>query len=77
MIKISSDNWEFGNGTTRRLSYKEAAIIQTFPKDVDFCGDLTSKYKQIGNAVPVKLAEVVAERIYNLLELGNIEDAKK
>ncbi len=77
MIKMSADNWTFGNGQTRRLSYKEAAAIQTFPNNMTFCGDLTSKYKQIGNAVPVKLAEVVAERIYNLLECWDIENGKK
>lgn len=68
MIKISPDNWKFGtNGKTRRLSYKEAAAIQTFPKSLTFHGDLTSKYKQIGNAVPVKLAEVVAKEIYKII----------
>lgn len=68
MIKMGSDEWKFGNGKTRRLSYKEAAVIQTFPYDMVFCGDLTSKYKQIGNAVPVKLAEEIAKSIYRLLE---------
>lgn len=68
MIKINADNWEFGQGDTRRLSYKEAAVIQTFPQNMVFCGDLVSKYKQIGNAVPVKLAEVVAESIINILD---------
>lgn len=67
MVKEDADNWHFGIGETRRLSYKEAAAIQTFPPDMVFCGDLTSKYKQIGNAVPVKLAEVVGKEIYNLL----------
>lgn len=68
MIKLGPDNWQFGNdGETRRLSYKEAAAIQTFPKNMIFHGDLTSKYKQIGNAVPVKLAEVVAEEIYKTI----------
>lgn len=68
MVKIGTDNWQFGeNGITRRLSYKEAAAIQTFPKNLIFHGDLTSKYKQIGNAVPVKLAEAVAEEIYKII----------
>ncbi|MBR5222306.1 MAG: DNA cytosine methyltransferase [Clostridia bacterium] len=69
MIKVDKDLWKFGeNGTTRRLSWREAAVIQTFPADVEFCGDLTSKYKQIGNAVPVKLAEFVANYIRPYLE---------
>ena len=68
MIKEGKDLWRFGEpGITRRLSWREAAAIQTFPKDMDFVGDLTSIYKQIGNAVPVKLAEFVAGCIRNIL----------
>lgn len=68
MKKISKDLWEFGeSGVTRRLSWREAAAIQTFPKWIDFYGDLTSKYKQIGNAVPVKLAECVANQLKEIL----------
>ena len=68
MIKHGKDEWSFGEGETRRLSYKEAALIQTFPSDMKFAGNLTSKYKQIGNAVPVKLAEFVARAVRSILE---------
>ena len=68
MIKLDKDKWIFGDGYTRRLSYKEAALIQTFPDNIKFAGDLTSKYKQIGNAVPVKLAEHVANSVRPILE---------
>lgn len=67
MRKIDKDLWEFGEGRTRRFSWQEAAAIQTFPNGMQFAGDLTSKYKQIGNAVPVKLAEVVASELYKCL----------
>lgn len=68
MVKLDRDLWRFGKeGETRRLSWKEAAAIQTFPKDLVFQGDLTSIYKQIGNAVPVKLAEIIATHLYGLL----------
>ena len=74
MIKLGADEWIFGEGaSTRRLSYKEAAAIQTFPEGMEFCGDLTSKYKQIGNAVPVKLAETVAKEIYKIVDKCYIE----
>lgn len=73
MVKIDKDEWHFGNGITRRFSYKEAAAIQTFPKNIEFYGDLTSKYKQIGNAVPVKLAEYVAMQIYAILSIKESE----
>lgn len=66
MIKIGPDKWKFGStGKTRRLSYKEAAAIQTFPKSLVFHGDLTSKYKQIGNAVPENLPKQLLEKSIN------------
>lgn len=69
MEKVNKDLWQFGGaGSTRRLSWREAAAIQTFPRDLEFAGDLTSKYKQIGNAVPVKLAEFVANSLRPILE---------
>lgn len=68
MVKIDKDLWEFGKGgVTRRLSWREAAAVQTFPPDIEFYGNLVSKYKQIGNAVPVKLAEVIATHLYGML----------
>lgn len=63
MIKIGRDEWTFGEGETRRFSWREAAAIQTFPEDLEFVGDLTSKYMQIGNAVPVKLAKYIASYV--------------
>lgn len=44
----------------RRLSVRESAIMQTFPLDFEFYGSLSSMYRQVGNAVPVKLAEKIA-----------------
>jgi len=67
MKKIGKDLWEFGKGTTRRFSWQEVAAIQTFPPGMEFAGDLISKYKQIGNAVPVKLAEAFASSLYKTL----------
>jgi DNA (cytosine-5)-methyltransferase 1 len=44
----------------RRLSVRESAIMQTFPLDFEFYGSLSSMYRQVGNAVPVKLAKKIA-----------------
>lgn len=66
MVFKDVDKFEFV-GFNRRLSYREAAAIQTFPPNMEFCGDLESKYKQIGNAVPVKLAEAIAVEVYKIL----------
>ena len=71
MEKVGEDKWKFGdNGITRRFSWQEAAVIQTFPRNMQFVGNLTSKYRQIGNAVPVKLAEVVAKELKTLLDIN-------
>lgn len=68
MNKLGPDHWEFGKGSTRRLSWREAAAIQTFPSTVEFQGNLTSIYQQIGNAVPVNLARAVATQLKHLLD---------
>ncbi|WP_370570289.1 DNA cytosine methyltransferase [Sphaerochaeta sp. S2] len=48
---------------SRGLSPREAARIQTFPDDYVFYGASNNWYKQIGNAVPVKLAESLGRAI--------------
>lgn len=52
---------------SRGLSPREAARIQTFPDDFIFYGAQNSWYAQIGNAVPVKLAEAIGNAIYSFL----------
>lgn len=44
----------------RPLSHAEAALLQTFPLDHQWCGAKVSIARQIGNAVPVKLAKELA-----------------
>lgn len=72
MEYVDVDQFKFIGTYNRRLSYKEAAAIQTFPKGMVFCGDLDSKYMQIGNAVPVKLAEAIAGEVNNILTTDNL-----
>ena len=56
---ISLSNGRYGHPTQdRAISLLEAALLQTFPEDYIFEGSMVSKARQIGNAVPVKLAEV-------------------
>jgi DNA (cytosine-5)-methyltransferase 1 len=52
----------------RRLTLKEAALIQSFPDGYMFKGPQSSIYSQIGNAVPCMLAEAVASAVADSLE---------
>lgn len=54
----------------RRITIKEAAKIQTFPDDYNFCGNKGAVYTQIGNAVPCKLAEAVAKSVVSYLDIA-------
>lgn len=52
----------------RSLTVREAARIQTFPDDVVFYGSRQDQCIQVGNAVPVLLAEVLAKHIGGILD---------
>ena len=48
----------------RRLSVRECARIQTFPDTFEFhYSSVVAGYKMIGNAVPVRMGKVLAEKI--------------
>ena len=52
----------------RRLSVRECARIQGFPDDFEFIYDkLDDGYKMIGNAVPIELSRIVANKIHSYL----------
>lgn len=53
----------------RRISIAEAAAIQSFPAEYVFCGQKSSVYTQIGNAVPCQLAEAVAKSAIKFFNL--------
>lgn len=50
----------------RRLSIRESALVQTFPKDFVFCGNMGSCYRQVGNAVPVKFGKLLGEELIRI-----------
>lgn len=51
----------------RSITVREAATITGFPLTYKFCGSHTARCMQIGNAVPVKLAEHIAQSVLDLL----------
>lgn len=56
------------NGTVRYFTMREAARLQTFPDDFLFTSSWTETMRQIGNAVPVELAEVVGKSVLKQLQ---------
>jgi DNA (cytosine-5)-methyltransferase 1 len=60
----------------RSLTVRESAKLQTFPDDWIFYGSVSSKYKQIGNAVPVLLAKELGIYLFNLIH-GNKSKGKE
>ena len=74
MQKVGSDKWIFTGSYYRRLTVREAARIQTFPDDfILYYTNVAQGYKMIGNAVPVKLAHAVANRIMYEFKHGSDE----
>lgn len=52
----------------RLMSVREVARIQSFSDDFIFVGSINQMYQQIGNAVPVKMANAIAQEIKRCLE---------
>lgn len=65
---ITATSPEIHINKKRRLSVRECALLQTFPEDFIFYGSLNKMYTQIGNAVPVLLAEHIASGIKKALD---------
>lgn len=56
------------DGTQRYYTVRESARIQTFPDEYLFHGSWSKSMRQIGNAVPVKLAKTIGYSIYQELK---------
>jgi DNA (cytosine-5)-methyltransferase 1 len=56
-------------GQVRYFTVREAARLQTFPDEYFFPHCWTQTMRQLGNAVPVALAEVIASSIWTRLEM--------
>ena len=60
-IRASDSLWM--STTRRRLTVQECAKLQGFPADYVFAGTKVSQYRQVGNAVPPRLAEVIGRAV--------------
>lgn len=81
---ITTQFYSYGTGRhghpdqNRALSLREGALLQTFPPDYDFINPevpfvFNDIARHIGNAVPVRLGEVIGTSIINHLNDYNIE----
>ncbi|MCX4306890.1 MAG: DNA cytosine methyltransferase [Acetatifactor sp.] len=61
----------------RPLSIREYARIQQFPDDWKFIGTISAKYRQIGNAVPVGLAEAIGRAIISTANSTSTIETKR
>jgi len=52
----------------RRMTGRELATVQGFPRDYEFAGPLSSVYRQIGNAVPPMFAQFIARQFFGHTE---------
>jgi DNA (cytosine-5)-methyltransferase 1 len=71
LVKMEHNVWRFSTEQrARRFSYREAARLQGFDRDMVFpdtpAGSLNSRYTVVGNAVPPPLFEAVAKALPNV-----------
>jgi DNA (cytosine-5)-methyltransferase 1 len=64
------------DGTLRYYTVRESARIQTFPDEYHFHGSWTESMRQIGNAVPVRLAATIGKSIAEQLERADVKNGK-
>lgn len=60
--------WPEVPNTLRRITVEEAAAIQSFPVGMKWAGPVSARFRQIGNAVPPRLAYHVALSVLKSLE---------
>jgi DNA (cytosine-5)-methyltransferase 1 len=56
------------DGAVRYFTVRESARLQTFPDNFTFDCSWTESMRQIGNAVPVSLAQRIGEKLYKTLQ---------
>jgi DNA (cytosine-5)-methyltransferase 1 len=67
-LQAGGDVWDEVPSSLRRITVEEAAAIQSFPIEMNWAGPVSARFRQIGNAVPPKLAYHVALSVLKSLE---------
>jgi DNA (cytosine-5)-methyltransferase 1 len=60
----------------RPLSVEEYHLLQEFPVGWTICGDLRSRYRQLGNAVPVPLGEAIGKTLLRHMRTGSSSEER-
>ena len=72
LTRIHTDKWVWSEDKpARRFSYREAARLQGFPKDMVFPDTVNSslreRYRVVGNAVPPQLFNAITQKLLGLI----------
>jgi DNA (cytosine-5)-methyltransferase 1 len=67
----------YPNGDVRYFSVRECCRLQAFPDEYVFEGSWTENMRQLGNAVPVKLGEVVLRSVRAALDRHDAAEAPR
>lgn len=67
----------YRNGSVRYFTVRESARLQTFPDWYVFDSSWTESMRQIGNAVPVRLATVIGASVKHILEQHEVKATVK
>ena len=62
--------------SVRYFTVHEAKRLQTFPDNFVVTGAWGEAMRQIGNAVPVKLASVLGNQLWNALQLSELSRSR-
>ncbi|MEM7115137.1 MAG: DNA (cytosine-5-)-methyltransferase [Chloroflexota bacterium] len=72
MEKVGKDHWRLVGNQNRRFSWQECGILQTFDENFEPAGNLKSKYRQIGNAVPPIFGKLLVRPVIDYLSNLNL-----